>query len=564
MIILNSNIKAQVLPPSKQTTICNPVNLSYRFCLDTPSRREAADPAVINFKNDYFLFASKSGGYWHSADMVQWDFITSADLPLEDYAPAAVVIGDTVYFMASSGKNGSPIYKTADPLSGKWQLANDKFPIAMADPDLFLDDDGRLYLYYGCSNVNPVYAVELNKTTLMPVGEPVHCFNSNREKYGWERSGNYNDKPDAPWIEGSWMTKHNGKYYLQYAAPGTEFKSYADGMYVADKPLGPFKLAVNNPFSAKPEGFIAGAGHSSVFKDRFGNYWQVSTMTVSVKHMFERRIGIFPAFFEPDGNAYAYTKFGDFPLYLPKKKIISPAGLWPGWMLLSYKKPVSVSSTLDGYPAANAADEEIRTYWSAASGNTGEWIMIDLEQQKTVNAVQLNFAEQGTNLYGRTAGIYYRYKLEYSNDKKNWRMLADKSLNNIDAPHDYLQLAAAVKARYIRLTNLYTPGGNFALSGLRVFGKSNGSIPAQVSKIKVKRADSDGCVAVIQWDKIKNATGYVIRYGTAPGKLYQHYQVFEKNAITIRNLDKNRSYYFTVDSFNETGVQEGVKIILVK
>ena len=39
------------------------------------------------------------------------------------------------------------------------------------------------------------------------------------------------------------MTKHNGKYYLQYAGPGTEFKSYSDGVYVSDKPLGPFTIA---------------------------------------------------------------------------------------------------------------------------------------------------------------------------------------------------------------------------------------------------------------------------------------------------------------------------------
>ena len=43
----------------QQTTICNPLNLSYRFCLDTPSRREAADPTMIVFKGEYYLFVSK-------------------------------------------------------------------------------------------------------------------------------------------------------------------------------------------------------------------------------------------------------------------------------------------------------------------------------------------------------------------------------------------------------------------------------------------------------------------------------------------------------------------------
>ena len=44
------------------TTIANPLNLNYRFCLDSPSRREAADPSIVFIKDRYFLFASKSGG----------------------------------------------------------------------------------------------------------------------------------------------------------------------------------------------------------------------------------------------------------------------------------------------------------------------------------------------------------------------------------------------------------------------------------------------------------------------------------------------------------------------
>jgi hypothetical protein len=64
-----------------QTTICNPVNLSYRFCLDAPSRREAADPTLVIFKGEYFLFASKSGGYFHSKDLINWHLIATSDLP---------------------------------------------------------------------------------------------------------------------------------------------------------------------------------------------------------------------------------------------------------------------------------------------------------------------------------------------------------------------------------------------------------------------------------------------------------------------------------------------------
>jgi hypothetical protein len=34
-------------------TFCNPLDLAYRFQLQTPSRREAADPTLVQFKGEY-------------------------------------------------------------------------------------------------------------------------------------------------------------------------------------------------------------------------------------------------------------------------------------------------------------------------------------------------------------------------------------------------------------------------------------------------------------------------------------------------------------------------------
>jgi xylan 1,4-beta-xylosidase len=549
------------IPDSKQLTICNPLNLSYRFCLDDPSRREAADPAMVLFKNEYYLFASKSGGYWHSTDLVNWDFITSTDLPFEDYAPAALVINDTLYFMASG--NRPTIYKTSNPKVGKWEVANAAFPIGNTDPDLFLDDDGRLYFYYGCSNEKPIYGVELDRRTLNPKGTPVECLNSNKDNYGWEQTGDYNNSDNKPWIEGAWMTKHEGKYYLQYAAPGTQFKSYSDGVYISGNPLGPFKLAEHNPCSSKPEGFIAGAGHSSTFQDKYGNYWHISTMTISQKHLFERRLGLFPMFFDKDGALYTYTGFGDFPFIIPNKKINSPDELFPKWMLLSYNKPVEVSSELIGYPKKYAADEEIRTYWSAQTGNKGEWISMDLQKECTINAVQLNYAENQTQLHGRNPKIYYQYLLEYSDDNKTWKFLVDKILNKTDVPHDYIELSVPIKARYIKLTNYYVPDGTFALSGLRIFGIGQGNKPEMTKNFTVKRTERDRREVKLKWDKNLDAVGYNIRYGTQVDKLYHNYQVLGADSLTIRSLNRFQKYYFTIDEFNENSINKGTKIVEV-
>jgi beta-xylosidase len=108
-----------------------------------------------------------------------------------------------------------------------------------------------------------------------------------------------------PWIEGAWMTKHKGIYYLQYAAPGTEFKSYADGVFTASKPTGPFVYAPYSLFSHKPTGFITAAGHGDMFQDKQGKYWKVATMFVGGASDMDRRVGIFPATFDEDGQLHA-------------------------------------------------------------------------------------------------------------------------------------------------------------------------------------------------------------------------------------------------------------------
>ena len=214
-----------------------------------------------------------------------------------------------------------------------------------------------------------------------------------------------------------WMTKHNGKYYLQYGAPGTEFSGYADGVAVSDSPLGWFTHQ-SMPFSYKPGGFARGAGHGATFQDKWENYWHVSTIAISVKNSFERRLGLWPAGFDKDDVMYCNTAFGDYPLYLPEGKADHVKGLFTGWMILNYNKPVTVSSVFGGYEPNYAVDENIKTYWSAATGNPGEWISSDLGSVSTVRAIQLNYADQDATFLGKQTNIYHQFKLWSSLDGK--------------------------------------------------------------------------------------------------------------------------------------------------
>ncbi len=475
----------------KEKTYCNPLNLNYRFQFtEAVSYREAADPSMIRYKDKFILFVSHSGGYWISDDMLSWEYLPIKSLPIEDYAMDAIAINDTVYYIASAGVR-KPFYFTTDPFRDDWKPFPDTLPFAVWDPHFFLDDDGQRYLYWGCSNIDPIYGVRLN-SKMQAVTEPEVFIEHNPDKYGWEVPGEQNELTRPGWNEGAWMIKYNNRYYLQYSAPGTEFKTYADGVYTSDSPLGPFKYETYSPFSYKPGGFAGGAGHSSTFQDKYGNYWHVSSMSISIRHMFERRLGLFPAAFDPDGVLRTFTAFGDYPTVMPDHKIdFEKENLFRGWMLLSYQKSSQASSAMENYPVKNAFDEDIRTWWSATTGEAGEWLSVELDDKSTVNAIQINFADNESTLKPDSKNIYYCYRLLASNDGKSWDVIVDKSNNTVDACHDYIELEKPVKAKYIKIENVKVPDGKFSVYDLRIFGLREGQIPLQVNDFRVERDTTD-------------------------------------------------------------------------
>ncbi len=567
VIMLNSFVNN-----AQQKTYCNPVNIDYGY---TPipaftqwgKHRATADPAIVNYKGYYYLFCTNQSGYWWSNDLLNWNFISKSFLrswnnTYDDLcAPAVGIIGDTMIVFGSTYTQQFTIWMSINPKANEWKPLIDSFEIGGWDPSFFTDDDGRLYMYNGSSNHYPIYGVELNRKTMQPIGARKEMYLLEDWRYGWQRFGEHLDNTFLdPFIEGSWMTKHNGKYYLQYAAPGTEFSGYADGVVVGDDPLGPF-VPQSDPVSMKAGGFARGAGHGSTFLDNENNYWHVSTISISVKNNFERRIGIWPAGFDKDDIMYCNTAFGDYPTYLPSAH---QKEIRPNWMLLNYNKPVQVSSTLGDYSANNAVDENIKTYWCAATADKGEWIETDLGNISTVNAIQINYADQNVTFMGKSLGVYHRYKLYYSNDAKKWKILIDKSKNKTDVPHDYVELKTPVHARYIKLENIHMPTGKFAISGLRVFGNGNGTKPDTVKAFMVFRTEKDKRSAWIKWSPVDDAYAYNIYYGITPDKLYNCIMVYDANEYWLKTMDKEKTYYFTIEAINENGVSEKYKTTEVK
>jgi hypothetical protein len=579
---------------------CNPLNIEYQYQFNKHREgdgisvsREAADPSMILFKGKYYIFPSMTCGFLYSDDLAEWKFQPLKNVPAYDYAPDVCVVGDYVYFCASSYEYGR-FYRTKDLFSDTFERFEGAFPFW--DPKLFADDDGRIYFYWGSGVTSPIYGVELNPRDLQPIGEKKELIICDENLKGFERWGENHTwaKPDTatiegilkvmeaqnmseelklvakayflglPYNEGAWMTKHKGKYYLQYATPGSHFNIYCDAVYVSDKPLGDFVIAVNNPFSYKPGGFVSGAGHGSTMQDAKGNYWHTSTMRISVNHNFERRIGLWRAGFDESGEMFCDQRYGDFPYRLGQKP-------WekPDFMLLSYGKTAKASSCVECKTPDKAFDENVQTWWRAASNKSGEWLEVDLEEAYDIRAVQINFADDGLSLplpegAALTGALHQerwidethqptRWLLEGSVDGKKYFVIKDKSTVTTDLPHDLVVRENGLSARYIKLTVVSLPYSQAAcVSGLRVFGIGHGEAPPTVKNVETEW-ESDIDISV-SWNG--NATGYNVLWGFAADKLYHSYQVFDTK-VKIGGLIKDQPVYLRIDSFNESGITEG-------
>ena len=561
MLLFVGSLHAQY----RTTTYCNPLNLDYTYPFHNShlgkSYRSGADPAVVEFRGEYYMFVTRSWGYWHSKDLLNWDFITPEKWYFEGCnAPAAHNYKDSILYVCGNPSGAMSILYTDNPKRGDWKAVPSVLH-DLQDPALFIDDDERAYMYWGSSNRWPIRGKELDmKNKFLPIAKkPDSLLFLRPDIHGWERFGENHTSDIKPFIEGAWMTKHNGKYYLQYAAPGTQFNVYGDGVYVGKSPLGPFQYAAHNPFCYKPGGFATGAGHGSTVCGPGGIYWHFGTIHLSINYKFERRLCMFPTFFDEDGVMYSDTYFGDYPHYSPDQvSRQTTSGGFRGWMLLSYGKPVKASSQLESYPVENVTDENLKTFWVAGKNDDKQWVEIDLEEVSDVYALQLNFFDyEETGFWGRMPKLWQRYLVEASVDGVRWQILADYRNSFRDAPHNYIELDQPIEARYIRYRHHYVPGKNLAMGDIRVFGLGRGKKPATVKGFTVVR-EADERNVRISWKAVKGAQGYNVLWGVAPDKLYSSWMVYGDNSLDLRALTVGQKYYFAIESFNENGISQRV------
>jgi hypothetical protein len=143
--------------------------------------------------------------------------------------------------------------------------------------------------------------------------------------------------------------------------------------------------------------------------------------------------------------------------------------------------------------------------------------------------------------------------IQSSQDGESWQAVADFSDNTEDMPHAYLELENPVEARYIRYDHVHLTNEHLAVSEFRVFGQGKDEQPATPNNFSVERMD-DRRNAVLSWDAVTEAMGYVIYWGIEEESLNLSAMMYGEPGYELRALNTDQAYYYQVEAFNENGI----------
>jgi xylan 1,4-beta-xylosidase len=458
------------------TTYCNPISLP-----DYPIGRKARDMTVgapVPGSDNLFLVTQQEqfreladvsmlweGGAWYmypSVDMAwvskdggaTWDHhpLNVRDL---GYAPTIVKHKGKFLLMASD----SPVYTADSPLGPFTEIGRIRLPRGVpgqTDPMLFSDDDGRLYYFWGCTANDGIYGVELDANNPSQViGTPAKLIPFEPDKFPWQRVGDWNENPAAGWMEGSWLLKRNGTYYLTYSCAGTENRTYAMGCSVSKSPLGPFVPQKNNPILRSTEGLVTGTAHGSIVEGPNNSLWAFYTVKASVIHGFERRLGMDPAYIGEDGELHVNGATS-----LPQRLTKDAKGAEPaGWLPLNWR-PKAVGSSNAGPEITGqfAVDDDLRTWWQPATEDKAPTLTTALTANANVRAVRVIWRDVGMNTKAGANPGAFRYKVEVQTAANNWTTVIDRSQSTQDMLIDYRE-CPATRGSAARLVIVGVPQG---------------------------------------------------------------------------------------------------------
>ncbi len=440
--------------------------------------RSISDPTVMYWDGKWYLYPS-SGMCWVSEDFVAWKHVrTSPYCP--KYSPHIVPWKGRFLLTAWN----CPLYVTDDPCGPFHMLGDfirqDGSAFKPIDPGLFIDDDGRLYLYEVTvvnldktpRGVVRIQGYELDKDDpRIVVDGPVLILEMNPEGNWFERFGSYHQNQHFGWVEGPHLVKHKGRYYLIYATPGTTHPTYANGVLISDEsPLRGFRYQKKNPLTYRTDGIVSGPGHGCVEHGPDGTLWVFYTVIAPSAHEYERRIGMDRVEIDENGEMYCPNGVTNVPQYGPGE-MKDPAET-PGLSsLLGWNRPEEVSSEVYGREALYACDESILTWWEPAKDDPQPRITFALDPEGfMVSASRVFWKEIGLDYAKGVVPGPMRYLIE-GRWRGEWFTLLDRRNSEEELNVDYRTFPPRVCDR-IRITVTGWPEGMTpGIIDFTVFGK---------------------------------------------------------------------------------------------
>lgn len=254
-----------------------------------------ADPFVLRVGDQYYAYGtgtpSQEGSgperkfeVLHSTDLVHWTALGGALDPLPDegaqdyWAPEVAHANGTfyMYYSAGLGDKGHQVRvalseRPEGPFRDTGSVLTPEDPFTI-DASPFQDDDGQWYLYYArdfldgervgtalvVDRLDSMTRLAGNSRTVLRASRDWQIFKQNREMYG--------NVYDWYTLEGPFVVKRGGQYYLFYSGGAWEEPNYGVSYAVADHPLGPWtERASEGPTVLQSiPGTVVGPGHNSV------------------------------------------------------------------------------------------------------------------------------------------------------------------------------------------------------------------------------------------------------------------------------------------------------------
>jgi xylan 1,4-beta-xylosidase len=434
--------------------------------------RELADPTALWHEGKWYLYPSVDMA-WVSADNgATWQH---HPLNVRDvgYAPTVVKHRGKFFLMASD----SVLYSSDSALGpftevGRIQIPRVAGMPGFTDPMLFSDDDGRLLFYWGCTREGGIWGAELDAANpTKPLTTPKELIPFDPITYPWEAVGDWNQNTTAGWVEGSWMVKHDGKYFLTFSAAGTQNRTYAMGCYMASSPLGPFTPQKRNPFFRNVDGLLTGTAHGCIVSGPEDRLWTIYTIRAGVAHGFERRLGMDRVEIDTNGELYVPTATS-LPQWLPGKIPAGQNSAETGWVPINGGMPTTGSSSAPNLLGRFAVDNELRTWWQPATEDLHPILISQFPARATIQAVRVIWRDVGLDTHHGSMPGPFRYRVELETAKDQWTAILDRSESNEDLLIDYREVAPTVGSR-ARLVILGWPKGiTPGVSEFTVFGKT--------------------------------------------------------------------------------------------